>query len=98
MRDLSVVIFGGTGFIGSHLVARLAGEGVRVLAPTRRYDNGKHLMPLPGVDVVEANIYDDAMLRRLVAGRDAVINLVGVLHARRASPYGPEFRRAHVEL
>jgi NADH dehydrogenase len=98
MRELTVVVFGGTGFIGSHLVARLAAEGVRVLAPTRRYDNGKHLMPLPGVDVLEANIHDDAMLRGLVAGRDAVINLVGVLHSRRAVPYGPEFRRAHVEL
>jgi len=55
------------------------------------------LMPL-GVDIVEADIHDDATLRRLVAGRDAVINLVGILHSRRGTPYGPEFRRAHVEL
>ena len=31
-------------------------------------------------------MYDDAVLRGLVAGRDAVINLVGVLHSRRGSP------------
>ncbi|MFL6672129.1 MAG: complex I NDUFA9 subunit family protein [Massilia sp.] len=98
MRDMTVVVFGGTGFIGSHMVARLAGEGARVLVPTRRYENGKHLIPLPGVDVVEADVHDEAMLRQLVAGRDAAINLVGLLHSRRGVPYGPDFRRAHVEL
>jgi NADH dehydrogenase len=98
MRDKTVVVFGGSGFIGSHLVARLATEGVRVLVPTRRYEHGKHLIFLPGVDVVEADMYDDTALRRLVAGRDAAINLVGLLHSRRGVPYGPDFRRAHVEL
>jgi NADH dehydrogenase len=98
MRDMSVVVFGGSGFIGSHLVAQLAAEGVRVLVPTRRYESGKHLIFLPGVDVVEADMYDPATLRRLVAGRDAAINLVGLLHSRRGKPWGPDFQRAHVEL
>lgn len=98
MRDKTVVVFGGSGFIGSHLVARLAAEGVRVLVPTRRSEHGKHLIFLPGVDVVEADIHDDAALRRLVAGRDAAINLVGLLHSRRGTPYGPDFKRAHVDL
>jgi NADH dehydrogenase len=98
MRDLSVVVFGGTGFIGSHLVAQLAAEEVRVLVPTRSFENGKHLLTLPVVDVVEANVHDDATVRRLVAGRDAAINLVGILHSRRGTPYGPDFQRAHVDL
>jgi NADH dehydrogenase len=98
MRDMTVVVFGGSGFIGSHLVARLAARGVRVLVPTRRYSTGKELLPLPGVDVVEADIHDPAVLRGLVAGRDAAINLVGILHSRPGTPYGPDFRRAHVEL
>jgi NADH dehydrogenase len=98
MRDLSVVVFGGSGFIGSHLVACLAKEGVRVLAPTRHYESAKHLTMLPGVDLVVANIHDDATLRRLLAGRDAAINLVGILHDGRGVPYGEGFRRAHVEL
>ena len=98
MRDLTVVVFGGSGFIGSHLVARLAEEGMRVIVPTRRYESAKHLIFLPRVEVVEADMYDDAALRRLTAGMDAAINLVGLLHSRRGTPYGPEFKRAHVEL
>jgi len=98
MHELSVVLFGGTGFIGSHLAARLSEHAMNIVVATRHEAHAMHLMPLPGVDIVEANIHDDAVLRRLVAGKDAVINLVGILQARRATPYGPEFRRAHVEL
>ncbi|RJG14734.1 complex I NDUFA9 subunit family protein [Massilia cavernae] len=98
MKDMTVVVFGGSGFIGSHLVARLSIEGVRIIVPTRRVERARHLTYLPRVEVVEADIGDDATLRRLLAGRDAVINLVGILHSRRGMPYGPEFRHAHVEL
>src|SRR5438067_5900974 len=72
MRPLSVVVFGGTGFIGSHLMARLSRHGVPVLLPTRHEQHGDHLKLLPEVDVVEARLGDDAALQRLVAGRTAV--------------------------
>jgi len=98
MRDLNVVVFGGTGFIGSHLVARLVQEGVAVTVATRRALHAQHLVLLPRVTVVEADIHDDGALAKLVAGCDAAINLVGVLHSRRGTPYGPEFKRAHVDL
>jgi len=98
MRDLSVVLFGGTGFIGSHLAARLAEHDMTIVVPTRHEAHAMHLMPLPGVDIVQADIHDDAVLRRLVTGRDAVINLVGILHSHHGMPYGPQFRHVHVEL
>jgi len=98
MRDLSVVVFGGSGFIGSHLLALLAEESIPVLVPTRHEARVRHLTTLPGVDVVEADIHDDATLRTLLKGHTAAINLVGILHGSRAQPYGPEFRRAHVDL
>ncbi len=98
MRDLTVVVFGGSGFIGSHLVARLSAEGARVIVPTRRYERAKHLTFLPRVEVLEADIHDDATLRALLDGRDAAINLVGVLYSKRGTPWGPQFQRAHVDL
>lgn len=94
-----VLVLGGSGFIGSHLIAKLSQTGRRVIAVTRHYEHAKHLAVLPAIDdVVEADIHDDAVLDRLMVGMDAVINLVGVLHSRPGQPYGPEFSKAHVEL
>ena len=97
MRELKVVVFGGSGFIGSHLIAQLAGEGARVVVPTRRTERAGHLAMLPGVQVVAANIGKDD-LAPLLQEADAAINLVGVLHSKRAMPYGPQFKHAHVDI
>lgn len=93
-----ILVLGGSGFIGSHLVARLAGQGRKLLVPTRRYMSARHLLPLPTVDIALADLSDDATLARLVQGHDAVINLVGTLHGERGTPYGKTFRALHVEL
>jgi NADH dehydrogenase len=100
MKQMTVVVFGGSGFIGSHLVAHLADEVARVIVPTRRALNARHLICLPGVEVVELDVLGagpDA-LALLLAGADAAINLVGVLHSKTGTPYGPQFGAAHVEL
>jgi uncharacterized protein YbjT (DUF2867 family) len=91
MKFENVLVLGGSGFIGRHLVAELARRGIRVTVPSRRRERAKHLILLPTVDVVETDITAPGVLERLAAGRDAVINLVGILH-------GPDFERAHVEL
>lgn len=98
MREQNVVVIGGTGFIGGHLLNRLAQDGFNTLVPARHYESAKHLTTLPYLDLEVADIHDDATLRRLFAGRDAVINLVGGLHGGQGDPYGPGFRRLHVEL
>jgi uncharacterized protein YbjT (DUF2867 family) len=99
------LVVGGSGFVGRHLVAALAARGASVTVPTRRRERAKHLILLPTVDVVEVEQLDSKTLTRLAAGRDAVVNLAGVLHSPRARPgeqgpnhYGPAFAQTHVEL
>jgi uncharacterized protein YbjT (DUF2867 family) len=94
MTIQNICVLGGGGFVGSHLIPLLAARGHRVVVPTRRRERSKHLLVLPGVAVVEADIQDPAALRSLFAGIDAVINLVGILHESRSG----DFQQAHVEL
>jgi NADH dehydrogenase len=98
MKYEKIVVFGASGFIGSHVVAQLAALGRHITVATRRRERAQSLILLPTVDVVEADPYDAADRKRLLAGQDAVINLVGVLHSDRGTPYGRAFARAHVEL
>lgn len=105
MKYENILIVGGSGFVGRHLVAALAARGTRVTVPTRRRDRARHLTLLPTVTVVEADVCDPQVLAGLVVGRDAVVNLAGVLHSPRArpgkegpQPYGPAFAQMHVEL
>ena len=97
MRNMQIVVFGGNGFIGGHLISQLAAEGASVIVPTRRPERAGALDMLPGVRVVGADIGKDD-LAPLLKGADAAINLVGVLHSRRGTPYGPQFKHAHVEI
>jgi NADH dehydrogenase len=93
MRHSNVLVIGGAGFVGRYIVNELVGRGCRVLVPSRRRDKAKHLIMLPTCDVVEASVHDDAALETLVEGRDAVVNLVGILHGSEA-----QFEQAHSEL
>jgi uncharacterized protein YbjT (DUF2867 family) len=101
MHYPTVLVIGGTGFIGGHLVAKLAASNRRVIVPTRHASRSRRFSVLPTVEVIEANVHDDAVLAKLVRRADAVINLVGVLHSgrgKRGSRYGPAFEAAHVTL
>jgi NADH dehydrogenase len=94
MSTQRVVVVGGTGFVGRHVVARLASADHRVVVPTRRRETAKHLILLPTVDVVEVDVHDPRALAALLADADTVINLVGILN----EGAGATFADAHVEL
>ncbi len=98
MKYRRILVIGGSGFIGSELVAKLAANGHQVIVPSRRRERVRHLLVLPTVEVVQADIAAPAILKGLVSRVDAVINLVGVLHDQQGVPYGPKFATAHVEL
>jgi len=89
----NVLVLGGTGFVGAHVCEKLVREGWHVTVPTRRRSNASHLLPLPLVTVLELDVHDDASLARAVAGHNAVVNLVAILHG---SPQ--DFKKAHVSL
>jgi uncharacterized protein YbjT (DUF2867 family) len=76
----TVVVAGGSGFVGREVVARLASAGHRVIVPTRRREAARTLILLPTVDVVECDVTDTATLAHLLRGADAMINLVGILN------------------
>lgn len=88
-----ICILGGGGFVGRNLVSQLARRGHRITVPTRQRQRAKDLLVLPDIEVVETDIHDLAKLGRLLAGQDAVVNLVGILHGSRQA-----FEHAHVEL
>jgi NADH dehydrogenase len=99
MEPTKILLIGGTGFVGAWVASRLSACCVRVVVPTRHRDHSKHLLLLPTVDVVEADVHDPETLVSLMQGADAVVNLVGILHdGDTRSPYGKRFAAAHVDL
>jgi NADH dehydrogenase len=94
MAGLPVLVLGGSGFVGRYVVNRLVEDDWRVVVPSRRRERAKALLPLPTVDVVDADIHDPVALARLATDAAAVINLVGILH----ETDGQTFDRVHVEL
>jgi NADH dehydrogenase len=94
----NILILGGSGFVGratcNELIEHAGGGGLTLTVPTRRARNARPIQHLPGVDIVEADVgRDDAALARLVAGRDAVVNLIAILHGDQR-----RFEQVHVEL
>jgi uncharacterized protein YbjT (DUF2867 family) len=78
-----VTIFGGSGFLGRHVVRALARRGYRIRVATRRPDLAGHVQPLGNVgqiQPVQANVRVRWSVDRAVEGADHVINLVAVMH------------------
>jgi len=82
MQNL-VTVFGGSGFIGTQVVRALAKQGWRVRVAVRQ-PHLAYAMRLQGdvgqVDVVQANVRNEASVLRALDGAAACVNLVGVLY------------------
>ncbi|MEJ0073950.1 MAG: complex I NDUFA9 subunit family protein [Alphaproteobacteria bacterium] len=80
-----VTVFGGSGFLGRHVVRALAREGYRIRNAVRRPDLAGHLQPMGRVGQihsVQANLRYPASVQAALAGADVAINLVGILFER----------------
>src|SRR5882672_5290089 len=78
-----VTIFGGSGFLGRHIVRALANDGWRIRVAVRRPNLAHFLTPMGRVgqiQLLKTNVRDDGSVRAALRDADAVINLVGILY------------------
>ncbi|MCB1884613.1 MAG: complex I NDUFA9 subunit family protein [Geminicoccaceae bacterium] len=97
MRDKVVTLFGGTGFVGTQIVKRLAERGATIRAVTRAPHRALHLKPLGNVGQINLVPWRGGgveALRTLVRGTDLVVNLVGILFEGRKG----DFMRVHADF
>lgn len=83
MKPNLVTIFGGSGFLGRHLVRHLAPEGVTLRIAVRDPEAAKFLKPLADVGrivPVHGDIGNESEVVRALEGAETVVNLVGILH------------------
>lgn len=77
-----VTIYGGSGFIGRYIARRMAKAGWRVRVAVRRPNEAMFVKPYGVVGQVEpvlCNVRDDALVRHVMMGADAVVNCIGIL-------------------
>ena len=91
MRNKVVTVFGGSGFIGRHVVRKLAGLGATVRVPTRHPERAISLKPMGGVGQVVLERWDateSEEIARHTVGSTHLVSLVGILAERRAGDFG----------
>jgi nucleoside-diphosphate-sugar epimerase len=84
---MTTLVTGGSGFLGSHVVERLARAGRPVRALVRQSSDTKFLKSLPGVELCEGSVDDLASVKRAAAGVSGVIHVAGLVKARSADEF-----------
>lgn len=110
MHERSIVVFGGTGFLGRRVVRRLRKAGFLVRIASRHPDRGLRLFGFddPQLRSVEANIHDARSIANVVAGAYGLVNAVSLyvehgretfhsVHVEAAQRVADQARRAGVE-
>lgn len=93
---MRLVILGGTGFVGRHLVQKLAHDGHDVTLLSRNLAPYFDRLLPPAVQLREIDVHDPLTLQSALVGHDAVINLIGILNE--PGDNGRGFKRVHVDL
>ena len=93
---MRIVLIGASGFLGGYLLHALTAERHHCVVLTRAAVRRSSLELLPGVDLVQADIYDVDVLTEQFAGADAVVSMAGILNESGGG--GKGFHKVHVEL
>lgn len=81
-----ILVTGGTGFVGSHLVRRLAKEKIKTRCLVRRTSDIERLKQL-GMEIAYGDVTDKASLENAVKGVETVIHLVGIIVEHRGATF-----------
>jgi len=85
MTHRIVTVFGGSGFLGRHLIRRLVAQGITVRVAVRRMDHAIFLKPMRNVGQIapmSVDVNDTEAVAVAVDGADTVVNLIGILFER----------------
>ena len=93
-----VLIFGGSGQIGRHLIRRLTKKNHLVTVVTRNLHKKGVILKTQGnpgyIEVIEANVFDENQLNKLFEDKDICINLVGILFENKKN----SFKNIHINF
>ena len=87
MKEKNCLIFGGSGQIGRHLIRKLTKNNYKVTVVTRNIHQKGIILKTLGnagfINIVEANIFDEAKIKNLFKRADICINLIGILYEKK---------------
>ena len=90
LRNLKVTVFGGTGFLGRHLIKYLCDNDFIIKVPTRNLAKGYFLQPLGDVgqiNLIKFGLSNNKGLKDLIKDSDIIINLIGVLFEKKKNDF-----------
>ena len=90
LRNLRVTVFGGTGFLGRHLIKHLCNQECIIKVPTRTPAKGYFLQPLGDVgqiNLIKFDLSDNRKLENLIEDSDIIINLIGILFEKKRNDF-----------
>ena len=93
---MRIVLVGASGFFGRYVLNALVADGHQCLVLTRAAGRRGDIVMLPGVELVQADVYDEEVLAELFAGADVVVSMAGILNESGGG--GKGFRKVHVEM
>lgn len=91
---MRIVLIGASGFFGGFLLRALTDDGHHSVVLTRTRDRRSETGMAPGVELVQADVYDSDVLAEQFAGADAVVSMAGILNESGVN----SFKKVHVDL